>query len=59
MPPAAAPTDRPETETDSGGYADRDPKTDMPRVPSMPETQEDPRSHDEAPDNEEPQDPYG
>lgn len=25
----------------SGGYGDRDPKTDMPRVPSSPETQDD------------------
>lgn len=27
-----------------GGYGDRDPKTDMPRVPSAPETQDDPKS---------------
>ena len=25
-----------------GGYAGRDPKTEMPRVPSVPETQDDP-----------------
>ncbi len=34
----------------AAGFADRDPKTDMPRVPSAPETQEDPKSHDAAPD---------
>jgi hypothetical protein len=28
-----------------GGYAGRDPKTEMPRVPSVPETQEDPGKH--------------
>lgn len=31
-----------------GGYAGRDPKTEMPRVPSAPETQE-PVTHDGAP----------
>ena len=35
---------------DLGGYDDRDPKTDMPRIPSVPETQDDTRSHDAAPD---------
>jgi hypothetical protein len=31
-----------------GGYAGRDPETDMPRVPSVPETQDDaPRDDDE------------
>lgn len=34
---------------DPGGYAGRDPKTQMPRVPSVPETQEDPLRHDGAP----------
>jgi hypothetical protein len=33
----------------TGGYAGRDPKTEMPRVPSEPETQDDPGSHDAAP----------
>lgn len=33
-----------------GGYEGRDPKTDMPRIPSAPETQDDPKSHDAAPD---------
>lgn len=33
----------------AGGYEGRDPKTDMPRVPSVPETQDDPKSHDAAP----------
>ncbi len=32
-----------------GGYGGRDPKTDMPRLPSEPETQDDPLSHDAAP----------
>ena len=35
-----------------GGYAERDPKTDMPRIPSAPETQDDPKSHDAAPDRD-------
>ena len=39
----------PEAEAGSGGYAGRDPKTEMPRVPSVPETQEDSHSHDAAP----------
>jgi hypothetical protein len=39
----------PTTEPGSGGFAGRDPKTDMPRVPTAPETQEDPQSHDAAP----------
>ncbi len=32
-----------------GGYDGLDPKKDMPRVPGVPETQEDPKSHDGAP----------
>ncbi len=32
-----------------GGYGERDPKTEMPRVPSAPETQDDPNPHDAAP----------
>ena len=49
----------PQTEPVTGGYADRDPKTDMPRIPSAPETQEDSRSHDaDPPDDDEPIDPY-
>ena len=39
----------PEVEPGPGGYAGRDPKTDMPRIPSIPETQDDPKSHDAAP----------
>jgi hypothetical protein len=31
----------PEVEPGIGGYAGRDPKTEMPRVPTAPETQED------------------
>jgi hypothetical protein len=37
-----------------GGYAGRDPKTEMPRMPSIPETQDDPMTHDAAPDNKKP-----
>ncbi len=33
-----------------GGYAGRDPKSDMPRIPTVPETQDDPQTHDAAPD---------
>lgn len=33
-----------------GGYAGRDPKTDMPMVPNVEETQHDPKSHDAQPD---------
>ncbi len=32
-----------------GGYGGRDPETDMPAIPNVPETQDDPRSHDGAP----------
>ncbi len=32
-----------------GGYDNRDPEGDMPRVPGAPETQNDPQSHDAAP----------
>ncbi len=32
-----------------GGYDGRDPKTDMPRIPTVPDTQDDPRSHDAQP----------
>ncbi len=32
--------DGPEIDPQPGGYAGRDPKTDMPRVPSAPETQD-------------------
>ena len=35
-----------------GGYGGRDPKTDMPRVPSSPETQDDPNQHGGAPNTE-------
>ncbi len=46
-----AEADSPEVSSDGpgpGGYAGRDPKTEMPRVPSAPETQDDPKSHDDA-----------
>ena len=32
-----------------GGYAGRDPKKDMPLIPSVEETQDDPKSHDAQP----------
>ena len=32
-----------------GGYAGRDPKSEMPRIPSVPETQEEAKTHDAAP----------
>ena len=38
----------------AGGYAGRDPAKDMPRIPSAPETQDDPQSHDAAPDDPKP-----
>lgn len=34
-----------QTEPGVGGYGGRDPKTEMPRVPSVPETQDDPNPH--------------
>lgn len=49
--PAEADTaGEPQTKPGAGGYTgDRDPKSDMPAVPSVPETQDDPMSHDAAP----------
>ena len=47
----------PQTSPGPGGYADRDPKTDMPRMPSVPETQDDPKSHDATPPQETPESP--
>lgn len=47
----------PEVQAGTGGYAGRDPKTDMPAVPSVPETQDDPQSHDAAPDPDSPERP--
>lgn len=32
-----------------GGYVDRDPKGEMPIIPSVPGTEEDPKEHDAAP----------
>ena len=48
----------PEMEPAAGGYAGRDPATDRPRIPSAPETQDDPQSHDAAPDDGEEREPY-
>lgn len=39
----------PDVEPGAGGYAGRDPATDMPRIPSVPETQDDAKSHGGAP----------
>jgi hypothetical protein len=55
-----APVEHPEGDptvstTEPGGYAGRDPKTDMPAMPSVPETQDDKSSHDAAPDPEGPE----
>lgn len=45
----------PEAEPGPGGFAGRDPKTEMPRVPSVPETQEDSKPHGgEPPQDSEP-----
>jgi hypothetical protein len=35
-----------------GGYEGRDPKSEMPRVPSAPQTQDDPSAHDAAPNTD-------
>jgi hypothetical protein len=40
---------------EAGGYAGRDPKTDMPAMPSVPESQDDKLSHDAAPDPDAPE----
>jgi hypothetical protein len=40
------------------GYGGRDAATDMPRVPTAPETQHDPKSHEGAPDDDKARDPY-
>ncbi len=42
----------PEVLPDVGGYDGRDPKSDMPRIPTVPETQDDPKPHGGAPDPE-------
>ena len=48
----------PETEPGSGGYAGRDPKTQMPRVPSVPESQDDEEmEHEGAPPENAPEPP--
>ena len=54
--PAEADTSgEPETEPGPGGFAGRDPETDMPRIPSVPETQEDAKPHGgEPPQDSEP-----
>lgn len=49
--PESDPTVLPE----AGGYAGRDPRTDMPAMPSVPETQDETLSHDAAPDPDAPE----
>ncbi len=45
----------PQVEPDAGGYAGRDPKTEMPRMPSVPETQKGDQAHGgEPPQDSEP-----
>ena len=39
---------------DTGGYGDRDPKTEMPAVPAAPETQGEAPTHEGQPDDKEP-----
>ncbi len=46
----AGPSGAPGEGPGSGGYGTLDPKKDMPRVPSAPETQSDPETHEGAPD---------
>ena len=54
-PAEADSSGEPETEPGPGGFAGRDPKTDMPRIPSVPETQEDAKPHGgEPPEDSEP-----
>ena len=53
--PGADPDAGPQAGPGTGGYGpDRDPKTDMPRVPSVPASQDDEGSHDAAPDLDSP-----
>jgi len=47
----------PEVLPDVGGYAGRDPKSEMPRMPTVPETQDDAKEHDAAPSTKTPEPP--
>ncbi len=47
----------PEVTPGPGGYAGRDPKSEMPAIPSVPETQEEIKTHDAAPPQEDPEAP--
>jgi hypothetical protein len=42
--------DDPDIVPTAGGYAGRDPKTEMPIMPTAPESRDDPMTHDAAPD---------
>ena len=47
----------PQAGPDAGGYAGRDPKTEMPRIPTVPETQDDPKPHGGEPPADSPEPP--
>ncbi len=48
-----------DTEPGISGYGERDPATEMPRMTSAPESQEDPKGHDAAPEPGTDTDPHG
>ncbi len=56
-PAEADKSGEPEVLPDVGGYDGRDSKSDMPRIPTVPETQDDPKSHDAAPNPSTPEEP--
>jgi hypothetical protein len=53
--PVEAPEGDPTVEPEPGGFAGRDPKTDMPAMPSVPESQEHTLNHDAAPNPDTPE----
>lgn len=57
-PAPAGEDDNPDATPQAGGYAGRDPKADMPAMPSIPETQDEPATHDAAPDGDKASDPH-
>ncbi len=50
--PGGDPEAGPETPPGLGGYEGRDPTTEMPKIPSVPDSQEEAPSHDAAPDED-------
>ena len=52
--PEGDPDAGPSVEPAAGGYANRDPATDMPAIPSAPETQGEPEKHAGDPDDPKP-----